>query len=146
MDIGASNKPGTGMIARLYCAGGTFSDGAVRDHVAADMASSNDRSVGNYLTLSAEWAKHFGCGNCGEQSALAFSYLREHSFAPLDWMRIGNFKHAFVIIGRKSDSDPSDYNTWGNEAAVCDPWAGRAEPRIYIGVWNWKPVLLYRQE
>jgi ArsR family metal-binding transcriptional regulator len=25
----------------------------------------------------ADWAKHYGCGNCGEQSALAFVYLRD---------------------------------------------------------------------
>lgn len=146
MDIGASNKPGIGMIARMLCAGGTFNDGAVRGEVDKELASSNDRTWRNVLYLSAAWAKHYGCGNCGEQSAMAFVYLKNHGIGPLDWMQIGNFKHAFVVIGRKSDSDSADYRTWGDESFICDPWAGRAEPRLFVGIKNWKPDLLYREE
>jgi hypothetical protein len=146
MDIGASNKIGIGMIAKAMCAGGTFNNGEVRNKVDQDLAKISNPTWGNVLDLSADWAKHYGCGNCGEQSALAFVYLRQLGIHPLDWMQIGNFKHAFVIIGRNGDSDPSDFNTWSQLAAVCDPWAGRAEPKLYIGVWNWKPELLYREE
>jgi hypothetical protein len=145
MDIGASNKPGTGMIARMLCAGGTFNDGAVRNAVSRDLEKSGDRTWRNVLYLSAEWAKHYGCGNCGEQSAMAFVYLKGQSIGPLDWMQIGNFKHAFVVIGRKEDSDSSDYRTWGDDSVVCDPWAGRTESRLFMAVMNWSPNLLHRE-
>jgi hypothetical protein len=76
----------------------------------------------HYLDASASWAKHYGCGNCGEQSAMAFVYLRNHGIHPLDWYEVNDFQHAFAIIGRVSGSDPKDYSTWGDEAVVCDPW------------------------
>lgn len=146
MDIGASNKIGIGMIAKAMCAGGTFNKGELRSKVDQDLAQISSPSWRDVLYLSADWAKLYGCGNCGEQSALAFVYLKQQGILPLDWMQIGNFKHAFVIIGRNGDSDPSDFNTWSKSSVVCDPWAGRAEPKLYIGVWNWKPNLLYREE
>ena len=148
MDIGASNKPGTGMIARMLCAGGTFNKGELREKVDQDLAKIKNPTWRDVLNLSGDWAKHYGCGNCGEQSALAFVYLRQHGIFPLDWMQVGNFKHAFVIIGRKSGSDPSDYNGWGSDSAICDPWVSRSGPGSLVTLWylHDKLALLYREE
>lgn len=33
--------------------------------------------------------------------------------------------HEFVVINRKKESDPANITTWGDEAVVCDPWAGK---------------------
>lgn len=80
----------------------------------------------------AEMAKSTGCGNCGEQSAIAFEYLDENGIRPLDWMSRKNGDHAFVVIGRSKDSDPEKYATWGNVAVVCDPWMGASYPALEI--------------
>lgn len=37
-------------------------------------------------------------------------------------MEVDDFKHAFVIIGRKPGSDTTNYATWGDDAVICDPW------------------------
>lgn len=127
IDIGASNKPGPGMIARLLCAGGTFSKGELRQKVDDDLATVANPGWEHVLEFSARWAKHYGCGNCGEQSAMAFVYLRQQNVFPLDWYQVDDFKHAFVIIGRDPLSSVRDYRTWGGEAVVCDPWRGIAD-------------------
>ncbi len=62
------------------------------------------------------------CGNCGEFSAAAFMYLYDRNIRPLDWCGLKDADHAFVIIGRNA-GDASDYTSWGNTAAICDPWA-----------------------
>jgi hypothetical protein len=68
-------------------------------------------------------------GNCGEQSALAFQFLRKKGIKPLDWAHFLHRDHAFVLIGRPSaDShitvgSPPD---WVRDLVICDPWKGRA--------------------
>lgn len=69
-----------------------------------------------------------GCGNCEEQAAMAFIFLRDkgEGVFPLDLMqkpnKIWNLGgHAFVVIGREENSDPSDPGTWGPNAVVADP-------------------------
>jgi hypothetical protein len=72
-------------------------------------------------------AKHWGCGNCGEQSAVAFDYLRGHGIRPIEWYQFVNLEradHAFVVINRRADSDRSDPTAWP-EAAICDPWENK---------------------
>lgn len=69
-----------------------------------------------------------GCGNCGEQSAVAFVYLKQRGYRPLDWMCISNGDHAFVVIGRASGSKESQPASWGEAAVVCDPWYKTAYP------------------
>lgn len=153
IDIGASNKVGTGMITRLLCAGGTFSKGEMRQKVEDDLntwSKNNQASFGmkHYLDASADWSKHYGCGNCGEQSALAFVYLRQQGVKPLDWYQVNSFQHAFVIVDRASGSDPKNYLTWGNDAVVCDPWrkvvAYVNDESSYFS--KNSPNLLYREE
>ena len=63
----------------------------------------------------------WGVGNCGEQAAISFTELYNRGVRPLDYMWLTNRKHAFVVIGRKSDSG-EDPSAWGDEAVICDPW------------------------
>jgi hypothetical protein len=64
-------------------------------------------------------------------------------------MQIGNFSHAFVVLGRPADSNVEDCNTWGKKGVICDPWRERAEPVMPYGhIWfvNKKISLLHREE
>ena len=82
------------------------------------------------LALGTEKA---GCGNCGEQSAVAWVYLWKNlRVTPIDWMCVAGGDHAFVVIGRSAKSSPEDYSTWGKEAVVCDPWDNKAYAARYI--------------
>jgi hypothetical protein len=148
MDIGASNKLGPGMIAKLLCAGGTFTNGELRARVDEDLARVGKYTQKDVIESTASWAKHYGCGNCGEQSALAFVYLRDQGFRPLDWMQVDNFKHAFVVLGRRADSDPADYTTWGRSAYYCDPWYGSSGEAcvLHARYSKKKMVSMYRLE
>lgn len=78
-----------------------------------------------YLSLQdmARKAEAAGCGNCGEQAAIAFMYLRRKGIRPLDYMSLKRpGDHAFVVIGRKKKSQATNPKSWGGLAAVCDPW------------------------
>jgi hypothetical protein len=86
-------------------------------------------------------ARDLGCGNCGEQAAVAFVYLKDAGVRPLDYMVYKEpGDHAFVVIGRAANSVESDYTTWGDDAVVCDPWGGNAFPaaeipaNLYVGL------------
>lgn len=80
----------------------------------------------------AESALSKGCGNCGEQAAIAFMMLVDKRVEPLDYMMCAGEgdDHVFVVIGRKENSDVRRFNlqTWGPDAVVCDPWMGKAYP------------------
>lgn len=134
MTIGASNKLRLDFPRAWACSGSLVNKGEMREYVdkqieetfAVETASSNldyrIKAQKIYLEKSAEAAELYGCGNCGEQSAIAFVYLRQQKTFPLDWMEVDDFKHAFVIIGRARGSDIKNFNTWGGDAVICDPW------------------------
>jgi hypothetical protein len=134
MTIGASNKLRWDFPRAWACSGSLVNKGEMREYVdqqienvfAAETASSNleyrIKAQKIYLEKSAAAAELYGCGNCGEQSAVAFVYLRRQKTFPLDWMEVNNYQHAFVIIGRARGSDPRNYATWGEDAVICDPW------------------------
>ena len=134
MTIGASNKLRWDFPRAWACSGSLINTGAMRKQVDRDLAAAfqnepdayelyaNIRTQQIIMEKSAAAAVQFGCGNCGEQSAIAFVYLRQQKTFPLDWMEVNDYEHAFVIIGRRRGSDPADYRTWGDEAVVCDPW------------------------
>lgn len=75
----------------------------------------------DWVRLVAEGAKKNKCGNCGENSALAFMWLYDQGVRPLDWMNLGSADHAFVVIGRKPGA-AANWQAWGKDAVVCDPW------------------------
>ena len=49
----------------------------------------------------AKLTERYGCGNCGELTALAFMFLFNKGIRPLDFMALSDpADHAFVVIGR----------------------------------------------
>lgn len=99
-------------------------DGFIEDELAK-----GKMIVGTAIALRARRAEQMGCGNCGEQSAIAYVYLAEQvKLKNLDLMHRVNADHAFVVIGRKNGSLVSDYKTWGDKAVICDPWAESVYP------------------
>jgi hypothetical protein len=72
------------------------------------------------IRITAEWASEHHCGNCEENSAIAFIFLWDLGVRPLDWMKLSK-DHLFVVIGRAGDEN--DWKTWGPVAVICDPWA-----------------------
>jgi hypothetical protein len=88
--------------------------------------SDKQSGIPSWLLQAAAKAESAGCGNCGEQAAIAFVHLSQLKVRPLDYMARTNADHAFVVIGRKEDSDQSNYRTWGSDCVICDPWAGAA--------------------
>ena len=134
MTIGASNKMRWDFPVAWACSGSLINTGAMRKQIDLELAAAQSsitatRVMPKYyqeqrlvIEKTAAAAEAYGCGNCGEQSAIAFVYLRRQKTFPLDWMEVNDYEHAFVIIGRKRGSDTTDARTWGDEAVVCDPW------------------------
>jgi peptidoglycan hydrolase-like protein with peptidoglycan-binding domain len=80
-------------------------------------------SVLDYYRIVANLANKNGCGNCGENSILAFMFLYDLGVRPIDRMELDQkADHAFVVIGRAA-GDANDWANWGPRAVVCDPWA-----------------------
>ena len=75
------------------------------------------------MRLVAERAARAGCGNCAEQSALAFVYLEGIGLKPLEWMAFENGNHGYVVI----DREPGKVAVadWGPDAVISDPWLGK---------------------
>jgi len=83
--------------------------------------------------LAMSWAsKQAMAGNCGELSAIAFTYLEDNGVHPLDYMvfTAPSYDHVWVTIGRAAGSNPLQLSTWGPDAVWCDPWQLR-EGRVY---------------
>lgn len=79
--------------------------------------------------LVAEGAEKYQAGNCGEQSAVAYVYLKNHkNVRKVERLSLVNGDHGFVVIGRSPLGDVADPETWGKEAVVCDPWANEYFP------------------
>jgi hypothetical protein len=78
------------------------------------------------------------CGNCAENSAIAFTRLVDYKIEPLDYMELAGpgDDHAFVVIGRREGSSEKKYDapTWGPDAVVCDPWMNKAYPCKEMGI------------
>lgn len=135
MTIGASNKLRVDFLPAWQCSGSALNTGAMRKQIDRDLIAAAGTLPKTDNPIQREYQKQrlilektvanaeaYGCGNCGEQSAIAFAFLRRQKTFPLDWMEVNDYQHAFVIIGRKRGSDSTDYRTWGDEAVVCDPW------------------------
>ena len=131
MDIGSSNKfPNSyyGFPSRYGCVQESRGEiGKDLAKQAPDIRRDGINPLRAMVNTWAYWAQHYGCGNCGEQSALAFVHLRDiYKLFPLDWMQVGNFRHGFVVLGRIGVTEPSKTSTWNDEAVICDPWRGEA--------------------
>jgi len=93
----------------------------VRPGAKADAQAAKATSTIDLYRISANQARRNGCGNCGENSILAFLFLYDLGVRPLDRLGVDQ-DHAFVVIGRAA-GDVNDFKSWGKAAAVCDPWA-----------------------
>lgn len=91
----------------------------------------NVRQKGRDFTLykiSTEITKSNSIGNCGEMSQVAFFKALEIGLwnTRVDLVSIEpGGAHVLVVIGRKAESNPRDYTTWGPSAVVIDSWAGK---------------------
>jgi hypothetical protein len=107
MTIGAGNKPDSQPDADA-CVAFIRSTMLCTDNFIPHLA---DRAIAN------------GCGNCGEQAAIAFEFLRSRGVSPVDYMNLynadGRAVHSFVVI---DFSDGGDSCSWGADAVICDPW------------------------
>lgn len=134
IDIGASNKFGDnlgGLTLPVWCVSQARAD--IAKDLKGQAAEIKRTGADPLKAIVDTWARHaqqMGCGNCGEQSAMAFVQLRDvWKVSPLDWMQVGNWKHGFVVIGRIAEtSNASKVGSWNAEAVVCDPWRGYARP------------------
>jgi hypothetical protein len=79
------------------------------------------------ISFVALQATGYKCGNCGEQSALAFMYLLNKGVSPLDIMCVVGRDHNYVVIGRENEDEGEGFGpiNWGANAVICDPWYGK---------------------
>jgi len=151
MDIGTSNKflnNFWGLPARLQCVSETrksITDDLAKQRDAIKKSGVDPRKI--MVETWAFWAQSNGCGNCGEQSAIAFVHIRDkYKCFPFDWTQINSFAHGFVVLGRKGVTNPEDSSTWNSEAVVCDPYYGEALPaKACAHLRGARIGLLYRQ-
>jgi hypothetical protein len=92
----------------------------------------------DFIPHLARRAVEVGCGNCGEQAAVAFMYLLGLGARPLDYMNLyntdGAATHSFVVLDFAGDSGNGQSSGWGPSAVVCDPWDdGQAYAAWQIG-------------
>jgi hypothetical protein len=84
--------------------------------------------VNRTMEVWAEKARTYGAGNCGEQSALAFSYLKSRLVQPIDWAHFNNRDHAFVLINRPKDLTGQQLRQNLGRVILCDPYYQRTGP------------------
>ncbi|MBX3501485.1 MAG: hypothetical protein KF889_18750 [Alphaproteobacteria bacterium] len=81
------------------------------------------------MRKKARVAMAVGCGNCDEQSTVAFLWLYDwwinktdtEGTSTLAWMQIANGDHLFVLMGYEPGKAAVD-KEWGPRAVVVDPW------------------------
>jgi hypothetical protein len=84
--------------------------------------------INRTMEVWAEKATAYGAGNCGEQSALAFSYLKSRRVQPIDWARFLNRDHAFVLLNRPKDLTNQELRKSLDQVILCDPYYDRTGP------------------
>jgi|GEM_PF-133946 len=90
------------------------------------------------LRLIASAAKRNKVGNCGEQSLVAFFYLYDLGVRPVEWFSFennelfGGADHGYVVVGRSIESKAHDFDSWGVEAMICDPWEGEVSTPLQL--------------
>lgn len=138
MTVGAENK----LSDELRSFGGSFLCVLAARQVNAENSPDTTEA---WLVRTAAIAESAGCGNCGEQAAVAFIYLRDRGVHPVEYAHFVNHDHAFVVLNRSRISDESKPATWGS-AVICDPWRGRAYKAAELNVvWPGAiPEILFR--
>lgn len=81
------------------------------------------------IEIVATVAKKYKMGNCGEQTAVAYTYLKnEKNLRKIDYLMLVNGDHVFAVIGKDPLVDVNDIPNWGKAAVVCEPWGKRYFP------------------
>src|SRR5262245_42358035 len=101
-----------------------------RDFACAEYKRRCMKSTLEEINLRAQVAQHCQCGNCTEQSAFAFDYLRSRGERGMAWICFPSHNHMFTVLGL--DVPPAETEefkigsgppaSWGPKAVVCDPW------------------------
>lgn len=102
-------------------------DSAVKE-LDKELEAAGDESL--WIQVKARAAIKHKAGNCEEQAAVAFNYLRG-KVSPLELVNAVDdealgINHQFVVIGREGKS--TDPTKFGPNAVICDPWDGKAYP------------------
>lgn len=107
-----------------------------------EMAQMKAKTYCEFFQKVADKAEQLGCGNCGEQAAVAYYYLKRNRVA--DIALVGYLKvpddHSIVVVGfrgleRFKDGDTLPHHfAWihAHDTWVCDPWNGSAFPGLSI--------------
>ncbi len=80
--------------------------------------------------MRAQLAVHTGVGNCTEQSAVAFEFLKDRGETGMAWIGFPDHNHMFTVLGLSVQPPKTEIFTigggapasWGPNAVVCDPW------------------------
>jgi len=116
-----------------------------------DAACRGEKNKQQILDITAASVEKEQVGDCPEYAMLALKKLQT-AFPNMagEIFAIENKKgdvdrdaHEFVVIGRDPNSDPNDFTSWGNDAVICDAWAGNvytvAHILIYLkGCHSWR--------
>jgi hypothetical protein len=85
------------------------------------------------IEIVATVAKKYKRGNCGEQVAVAYTYLKnEKNLRKIDYLALLNGDHVFAVIGKDPLADVNDVANWGKAAVVCEPWGKRYFPAVEL--------------
>jgi hypothetical protein len=98
----------------------------------------------------AKIAKEFGCGNCGERSALCVDYLLKKrptdSAHHIAWFSFNtSYKtfltpkggdHQFCVYDISDSPDLSRIKTWGQNAVIVDGWTNDVYPSADLNNWR----------
>ena len=126
MTFGASNDPSkiTGPISFVKNIGVGVVNQISRNEadVEIDKLKVGDYNVRKRMEIWAAKAEKYGAGNCGEQSAIAFMYLRRHNVEPLTWTRWSVGNHAFILLGKPRNGTAMNVKDWIDQVVVCDPY------------------------
>lgn len=104
-----------------------------------EMANIINNEIRKYKFDSSEFIeaiKKYKTGNCAEFAALGLHIMRSNAlnigaeyFHLVEAKKCDpTYSHVFIVIDRLPDSDPADSTTWGPNAVICDPWAGKVYP------------------
>lgn len=89
---------------------------------------------GDAIHQIAQVALRCHMGQATEMSAVGFDHLVSvEPKTKVEIFAIAEGNHRFLVIGRAPTSkDPNDIASWGPNAVVCDPWAGKSYPASQI--------------
>lgn len=81
-------------------------------------------------------------GNCGELALYAAAILRQEGYTgkvELVKFDIDSLDHAFLIINRPENTSFDDWQSWGKETIIVDPWLNQCFRGDEFGkIWNEK--------